>query len=70
MIVIPAPYQVRGKLQPESGFPVKTGTQSLKWFPTFVGTTPSHRLPPVRRLFYETIRIEKVVFSPLFRTFR
>src|SRR4030042_6491677 len=21
------------------GFPVKTGTQSLRWFPTFVGTT-------------------------------
>jgi len=26
------------------GFPVKTGTQSLGWFPTFVGTTSGFRL--------------------------
>jgi hypothetical protein len=28
------------------GFPVKTGTQSFGWFPTFVGTTPGLRLSP------------------------
>jgi hypothetical protein len=33
------------------GFPVKTGTQALRWFPTFVGTTPGRRFSPVRRLF-------------------
>jgi hypothetical protein len=34
----PAPHGVQGESR-NPGFPVKTGIQSIRWFPTFVGTT-------------------------------
>jgi len=38
-VVIPAPFCNGVNSSRNPGFPVKTGTQSLRWFPTFVGTT-------------------------------
>ncbi len=58
MIVIPAPYQVRGKLQPgdrrEAEWAKRASTSSLlmnlqkHWTPVFTGET----------IFYETVKIE------------
>jgi hypothetical protein len=44
MGVIPAPIFIGINFSRNSGFPVKTGAQFLRWFPTFVGTTSGCRI--------------------------
>jgi hypothetical protein len=49
-------YGVNSNRNP--GFPVETGTQFLRWFPVFAGTTPGLRFSPERRIFTRSSKIE------------
>jgi hypothetical protein len=58
MVVISAPFCNGVNSSRNPGFPVKTGTQSLRWFRTFVGTTFGFRVKPgmtAKRLYGQTL---------------
>jgi hypothetical protein len=60
MIVIPAPIFIGIDSSRNPGFPMKTGTQSLRWFPTFVGTTSGCPRIKVRGRLLKSGMTEKV----------